>query len=89
MIIDKFLDFLASIAVYVIGLFPTWALPTWWSTAVTSWGSIVSGISDLAHWVPLDAVFQVATAVFLVSIFSFTVRIFRIALSLVSGGGGN
>ena len=89
MIIDKFLDFLTSIAVYTIGLFPTWSLPSWWSNAVTGWTTIVSGVSDLAHWIPLEAVYQVGSAIILVSIFSYSVRLIRIAVSLVSGGGGN
>ena len=89
MIVDKILDILASVVIFIIDLFPTWTFPTWWTSAITGWSSIVAGISDLAHWMPLDAIFQVAGAVFIVSIFSFSVRILRIVLSLFSGGGGS
>jgi hypothetical protein len=88
-IIDKVLDWLTSLVVAAFSLFPTWGLPTWWATATTKWAEIVAGISDLAHWVPLEAVFQVAAAIFLVSAFAFSVRIGRIIISLFSGGGGS
>ena len=88
MITDYFLDLLSSMVVTFFELFPSWAMPSWYETAVTGWGSIVSGIADLAHWVPLDAVAQVAIAVGLVSAFAFGVRVMRIVLSFISGGGG-
>jgi len=88
MIIDQFLDILASLALFIFSLFPTWELPAWWTSAMNGWGSIVGGIADLAHWVPLQAVTQVAIAVGLVTLFAFTVRALRIILSFVSGGGG-
>lgn len=89
MILDALLNALTNAAVFVFGLFPTWSLPSWWNNAMTGWGTIVAGISDLAHWVPLNAVGQVAIAVFLVSAFAFGVRVLRIVLSFISGGGGS
>jgi hypothetical protein len=89
MIIDALLNALTNAATFVFGLFPAWSLPSWWSNAMTGWGTIITGISDLSHWVPLAAVGQVAIAVFLVSAFAFAVRVLRIILSFISGGGGS
>lgn len=88
MLVDRILDILTNLAVSFLNKFPTWALPTWYETAIEGWGGIVSGTADLAHWVPLDAVAQVAIAVGLVSTFAITVRVLRIIFSFVSGGGG-
>ena len=89
MITDQVLDILASMAIWFLDKLPTWGLPTWYDDAIEGWGSIVAGIADLAHWVPLDAVTQVAIAVGLVTAFAFGVRVLRIILSFVSGGGGS
>ena len=88
MITDAILDALFAVVMFFLSLLPEWSLPDWWLDAMVGWGQIVSGIADLAHWVPLDAVANVAIAVVLVSVFSFSVQILRIVSSYLTGGGG-
>lgn len=88
MITDAILDALFAVVMFFLSLLPEWSLPGWWLDAMVGWGQIVSGIADLAHWVPLDAVANVAIAVVLVSVFSFSVQILRIVSSYLTGGGG-
>lgn len=91
MIVDAVLGVLFGAVAFVMLLFPESVVPSFASEG----GALDTGIQTIAGylvpvsgWVPFDALAVVIPAVSTCLLFSLTVRGIRVAMSFVSGGGG-
>jgi hypothetical protein len=73
---------------WLLSLFPTITLPSWFTTIN---GYIADGVevaNGLSNWVPLDALRNAFLFLMGLGMVVLAVRAFRIGLSLFTGGGG-
>jgi len=88
MITHLFFAALGRLATWLIGLLPTWSLPSWVSdtaSTVTGW---LSGVGSLGYFVPLGPLAACMALIFAAFAIGFTIRVFRIGYSMFTGGGG-
>lgn len=92
MIIDAVLEVLFGSVAFVLLLFPESVVPAF----AAEGGALDNGMQAIAGylepvsaWVPFDALAVVIPAVSTCLLFSLTVRGIRVAMSFVSGGGGD
>lgn len=89
MIVQWLFDALTTVLAFLLGLFPTITLPSWVDTATSYVQQGVAFANGWGAWVPLAAVRNSLLFLLLVGGVVFSVRVFRIALSLFTGGGGS
>lgn len=89
MITQAILSALIGLGTFVVGLFPTVAMPAWVTTLATTIGDGVTQVSQLGHWLPLGALGNVAVFILTVWTAALLVRFLRMALSVMTGGGGS
>lgn len=89
MIIEWLVDALTAVLAFLLDLFPTVTVPSWVETSTSYVADGVAFINGWAAWVPLDALRNGLLFLLLCGAVAFSVRVFRIALSLFTGGGGS
>lgn len=89
MITGLILKALLAVATWVLGLFPSISLPTWFGDVITQVQAGVTPVLALGHWVPLGAIGTTAALILTVFGACLAIRIARIALSVGTGGGGS
>jgi hypothetical protein len=89
MVTEFFLSAFSRLAAFMVGLLPGWSLPSW-LTGLPGTGDTIGGyVSSMALWLSLGAV-GVAFAFVLAAVtVALTVRVTRMAISHVTGGGGS
>jgi hypothetical protein len=88
MVVKGFLNVLSGVLVWLLGLLPHLAVPSWLSSLGGSLATISSGLSGTTGWVPWGELFiAVALALSAIGI-SVAVRGFRIVASFLTLGGG-
>jgi hypothetical protein len=73
---------------WLLGQFPTFTLPGWWTDTVSYLGQGVDLINVIHNWLPLTAIRNCLVFLLAVQVSVLAVRAFRIVLSLFTGGGG-
>lgn len=73
---------------FLLGLFPTIELPAWLDSAGTYAAQGVEAANGFGYWVPVDALGNAFVFLLVCGAVVFGVRVFRILLSLFTGGGG-
>lgn len=94
MIVEAIVGALVSVIEFALGLVPEFEMPEWLDGTgagtlhgyATDIGEAASGGS---YWVPFDAAALAVTIVLAAVAFSLLVRLFRLVLSLFTGGGGS
>lgn len=88
MITHLFLSAISGLATWVIGLMPTWSLPSWVSSTASTITGWLSGLGALGYFVPLGPLAACLALVLGAYTIGFTIRVLRIGYSMVTGGGG-
>lgn len=89
MITEAILKFLAAVASFVVGLFPSVTLPDWFTSTSAYIAEAVTSASAFSRMLPVTALRL--SFVFLLACLAaaFAIRLFRIGLSAFTGGGGS
>lgn len=89
MITEYVLKFFAALGSFVVGLFPTIALPSWVATVTDFIRNGVGAVGAFGNMLPVTAVRL--SFLFLLACLgaALAIRLARIALSTFTGGGGS
>lgn len=88
MITKWVLEFIGALMGFVLGLMPQVSLPSWFQAAATTLDDALTTIGGYGQWMPLGAIGNGIAFVLLCFGIAFGVRVFRMVLSLFTGGGG-
>jgi len=80
---------LAVTLAFMIGLLPSFGVPSWMSTLPAAIGSGIGQVLQLGWWIPFSAIGIAATFILAVWATAFAIRAGRIVLSAFIGGGGS
>jgi len=79
----------------VMGLFPHFTFPTWLASCPGGGQYLGCYLQDFGHgmaqlngWLPVDAAANLLPVVFAAVVINWTIRLVRMVISLLSGGGG-
>lgn len=88
MILDLIFGMFASIALGLLDAIPVIPVPAW----ITQLAGFASTIFGFAHsmgvWFPVGLIVTVGTALLAIALASFGIRVVRILISHLTGGGG-
>jgi hypothetical protein len=92
-IVQWFLAAVFGVLEFFIGLLPGWEWPDWLvgsgsGTLAGFAASLAGGMGDVSSWLPISIVGGCITAIGGALLFAVAVRIVRMVLSFLSGGGG-
>lgn len=82
MITDAILGFFQAVIVWAGGLLPTWDI----SVGTTGWGQALAHMSDLNYFLPIQEVFTVTLAAFLLFPAFMGVTLVVWLIALIRGG---
>jgi hypothetical protein len=93
MIVQWFVQAVFAVITWAVGLLPSWTAPDWMtgsgSGSIAGYGASIAGYaSKLSNWVPLGLLATVATVVLGACAVAVAVKVTRIVLSALMGGGG-
>ena len=89
MITQAVINFFANIFASLLGLVPSFTLPAWYYTMMPFWASFFETAEGFRVWIPFDAVKNVLAFSLVVFGVIIAIRVFRVMLSLFTGGGGS
>lgn len=89
MITEAIFHVVTAVVNFVLGLMPSMTVPAWVDDAAATIQSGVGPILQLDYWLPIGAVGVVVTFILLAWATALSIRLFRIALSSFTGGGGS
>lgn len=89
MILEAIVSAFVAVITFLIGLIPSWSAPGWLTTATTTLADAVGHIAMLNGWLPVSAIGQVVVFLMAAGALALGIRLTRIVLSLVTGGGGS
>jgi hypothetical protein len=89
MILEWLLGAVVTVVEAFLNLLPDWTLPDWWASAASTWSDTAGRIDELGMWVPVSAIINGAIFLLAVMGIALAVRVGRIALSLLTAGGGS
>ena len=89
MVTQFVVEFISNSLYFVVGLIPYTPPPDFVDTLVTMAYDAGLSAAGVDAWLPMAAVGQVSAAAFISVGVAVTIRAFRMALSLVTGGGGS
>jgi hypothetical protein len=89
MITDYILTAFGNAIKFLINLIPNVTFPSWFQTGFDFFDNAVKQVSYFHDYLPLTAVSSVFLVYNAIVLTTVSVRIIRIIISLVTGGGGN
>lgn len=89
MLFAKLWDVLCSAIAWLIGLLPSFSLPSWLTSLPAESSSLGDYLGQFAVWIPIDQVVIVFLFVLSAGVVSLGVRVTRMVISHLSGGGGS
>lgn len=87
MVTAKIFDVLCAMIAWFVGLFPTFTVPSWW-TSVTTWLDGLGTIGVFGNVIPLQAIATSAAALAGATVAVTAISTSRVVYSMVTGGGG-
>lgn len=89
MIVDFILDLLFMIVRGLIALLPDVQLPGWVTDISGMGAEVFATANSMGVWFPWGVIITVVTAVLAAAVMGFGVKIVRMVISHVTGGGGS
>ena len=89
MITYAFLNLIASLFAMILGWIPSIFGDELLNSVIAFYNTILSYAVPWGNWVPLDTIGTLAYYILITAIASIMIRLVRLIVSLVTGGGGN
>lgn len=89
MITEALFHVITSVANFVLGLLPSMTVPAWVDSATSYIAAGVGPVLELDHWIPIGPIGVVLAFLLVAWAVALGIRLFRIALSTFTGGGGS
>lgn len=89
MIVVALLGIVSAIAAGLFTLIPSsWTPPSWLTDQSSAFGTLLAGAGKLSGWVPVQLAVTVVLAVLASFLIGVVIRITRMIISNLTGGGG-
>lgn len=88
MVTAAILKFLGAVLAFVIGLFPSLTVPSWWQSMHDWIAAAVGNIDAFANYLPVTALKYSGAFILACYAMSYAIRFLRIVQSSLTGGGG-
>lgn len=89
MITSAIMRVLLGFMTFVLGLLPSFTPPAWMADLAGYVSSGLGAFSSLSYWIPVGAVGTVVALVVVVQGIALALKLARMVLSVVTGGGGS
>lgn len=89
MVTNFLINTLAGLVQWVIGLFPTFSTPGFFSQAASAISSIGTQVSSVGAWLPIGLIGAVVTAWAVTFAAGVAIKVIRIIASYFTLGGGS
>lgn len=88
MIVDAFLDIMATTFATLLGALAVPQPPSWMSSTITGLRAAFEGIYEFSYWLPVGFLAPALLAVFAANAMGFSISVLRMVVSIATGGGG-
>jgi hypothetical protein len=89
MITNAVMSALASVVAAILGALPAVPVPSWLSGASDSFGKVFAFADSMSVWFPVPLALTVLAALMTIKLTAFGIKVLRIGISHVTGGGGS
>lgn len=89
MIAAAVIGLVATFFAFLIGLAPSVDVPGWFTSATSAVGTVYQFVGSMGVWFPGATVVAVIGTVFAIKLVGLFIKVARMALSLMTGGGGS
>lgn len=89
MIVEAVIKWIVSGFTSLLAMLPDYTAPDFVATAITFWTGVLAAASGMSQWINFPAISTAALFIGGATVTAITLKIFRMIVSLASGGGGS